>query len=54
VVVTASLLPLELFEIARKVNGVRIGILAINLAILAYLIVRLRLERQADLAASRV
>jgi uncharacterized membrane protein (DUF2068 family) len=42
VIVTASLVPLELYEIARHVTVVRIAALAVNLAIVAYLIVRLR------------
>ncbi len=42
VVATGSLLPLELYEIARKFSVLRVGVLAINLAIVAYVIARLR------------
>ena len=42
VVATGSLLPLELYEVARKFSVLRVGVLAINLAIVAYVIARLR------------
>ena len=42
VVATGSLLPLEIYELARKFSVVRVGVLAINLAIVAYVIARLR------------
>jgi uncharacterized membrane protein (DUF2068 family) len=42
VVATGSLLPLEFYEIARKFSVLRVGVLAINLAIVAYVIARLR------------
>lgn len=45
VVATASLLPLELYEIAHKVNAVRAGVLVVNVAVLVYLIVKLREPR---------
>jgi uncharacterized membrane protein (DUF2068 family) len=41
---TGSLLPLELYEVARKLNGLRLGVLAANVAILIYLVVKLRSE----------
>lgn len=47
VIATASLLPLELYEIAHKVNAVRAGVLAVNVAVLIYLIVKLREPRTA-------
>ena len=46
VVATGSLLPLEIYEIARKISVVRVGILAVNLGIVAYLIVKLRQEHR--------
>jgi uncharacterized membrane protein (DUF2068 family) len=55
VIATGSLLPVELFEVARKVNALRLSVLAVNLLIVAYLIVRLKQERkelEADEAAS--
>jgi uncharacterized membrane protein (DUF2068 family) len=47
VVATGLLLPLEIYEIARKPTGIRILVLAANLAILAYLIDRLRRDHRA-------
>lgn len=46
VLATGLLLPVELYELARKVNAVRVAILLANLAILAYLIWRLREDRR--------
>jgi uncharacterized membrane protein (DUF2068 family) len=40
IIVTASFLPLEILELARRVTGVKIGVMAINVAILGYLIAR--------------
>jgi len=45
IIVTASFLPLEIYELARRVTGIKIGVMAINLAILGYLIARVRLGR---------
>jgi uncharacterized membrane protein (DUF2068 family) len=42
VVETAALIPLELFELSRRLTPVRIGALALNLAVVAYLWRRLR------------
>ncbi len=47
VIATGLLLPLEVYEIARKANAVRVAVLLANLVILAYLIVKLRQERRA-------
>jgi uncharacterized membrane protein (DUF2068 family) len=44
---TASFLPLEIFELSHRVTPVRIGLLVLNLAVLAYLVshlVRRRVE----------
>jgi uncharacterized membrane protein (DUF2068 family) len=46
VVMTGSLLPLELYAIARKPGPLRIAVLVVNLAILIYLVARLRQERR--------
>jgi len=43
-VITASLVPLELYEIARHLTLARVTVLAVNVAIVWYLIVRLRRE----------
>jgi uncharacterized membrane protein (DUF2068 family) len=41
VVATGSLLPVELYEIARKPTAVRVGVLLVNLGILVYLFAKL-------------
>jgi uncharacterized membrane protein (DUF2068 family) len=46
VIATGSLLPLEIYEIARKISLIRVGILAVNLGIVAYLIVKLRQQHR--------
>jgi uncharacterized membrane protein (DUF2068 family) len=57
VIATGLLLPLEVYEIARKPNALRVGVLLANLAILAYLIIKLIQGHRArgglsDVAAS--
>lgn len=42
IAVTASFLPLEIYEIARHATAMKFVLLAINLAIVGYLVVRLR------------
>ena len=42
VIVTSSLLPIEIYEIHQHPTPVRWGVLAVNLAIVAYLIYRIR------------
>jgi uncharacterized membrane protein (DUF2068 family) len=46
IVITASLVPLEIYEIVRHTNATRVTVLVINLAIVIYLIVHLRWERR--------
>ncbi len=46
VIVTTSFVPLELYEIARHTTLIRIAVLAANLAIVWYLIARLRGGRE--------
>ena len=41
VIVTGSILPLEFYELARKVTAVRAVVLLVNLAIVAYLVAQL-------------
>ncbi len=48
VVATGLLLPLELYEVARKPNALRVAVLLANLAILAYLIVKLVQRRRSQ------
>lgn len=51
-ILTASFLPWELFELARRVTAVKLGLTAINIAVLLYLVfyVKMRMrERQERL-----
>ena len=48
VIATSSLVPLEFYEIFRRPTLIRIALLVVNVAIVAYLIYRIRLERHAD------
>jgi uncharacterized membrane protein (DUF2068 family) len=45
VVITASLVPLEIYEIHRHPTAGKVVVLAINVAVVAYLLVRIRRER---------
>src|SRR2546425_1556984 len=47
VIATASFIPLEIYELAKRATEVKLLVLAINLAILLYLIRTLRLERKS-------
>jgi uncharacterized membrane protein (DUF2068 family) len=42
IITTAGLIPLELYEISKHVTAAKIAILVINVAIVAYLVVRVR------------
>ena len=46
VVLTGSLLPIELYELFHKYNWAKLGVLGINLVILVYLITVIRKERK--------
>lgn len=46
VIITGSLLPVEMYEIARRPTAVRISVLLINIAVVAYLLHRIITERQ--------
>jgi uncharacterized membrane protein (DUF2068 family) len=48
VVATASLIPLEIFEVFKHVTWIRVLLFAGNLAILAYLLVLIRKEKQKE------
>lgn len=47
VVTTGSFIPFEIFEIVKHHSAAKLAVLALNVAILIYLIVRLRRERIA-------
>jgi uncharacterized membrane protein (DUF2068 family) len=44
-ITTAALIPLEIHEIIRRLTGLRVLLLVLNVAVLIYLIVRLRRDR---------
>ncbi len=46
VIVTGSFIPLEVYELARHVTFTRLGVIGINIAIVWYLIARLRRDRE--------
>jgi uncharacterized membrane protein (DUF2068 family) len=45
VIITSSLVPIEIYEIHRHPSAVKLGVLAINLAIVVYLIYHIRSRR---------
>jgi uncharacterized membrane protein (DUF2068 family) len=48
VITTAGLIPLELIELAKRFTPVRVTVLAINVAIVVYLVWRIREQRKPD------
>ncbi len=46
IIITCSLIPLELYEIAKRVTFTRIGMLVVNLVIVWYLFIQLRKGRR--------
>jgi uncharacterized membrane protein (DUF2068 family) len=48
IIATASLIPFEIFEVVRKPTFLRIAVMLINMAIVFYLIYRLRADRKAS------
>jgi uncharacterized membrane protein (DUF2068 family) len=53
IVATSSLLPFELYELARKISPLRATFLVVNVAIVVYLIIALRRERVSREPRSR-
>ena len=47
-IITGSLVPFEIYELAQGFHVVRLAVLIVNVAIVAYLIARLRAERRAE------
>jgi uncharacterized membrane protein (DUF2068 family) len=45
IVATTSFIPLEIYEVVKRVSPIRIGFLAVNIAIVIYLIWRRRTQR---------
>ena|SRR5438477_7465611 len=48
VIITGSLVPIEIYEILRHPSAVKVGVLAVNVAIVAYLIYRIRSRRKTS------
>jgi uncharacterized membrane protein (DUF2068 family) len=46
VIITSSLIPIEIYEISRHPTAIRIVVLLINIAIVAYLLYRIRGKRR--------
>jgi uncharacterized membrane protein (DUF2068 family) len=51
-VITASFLPLEIYELFHRVTWFRVSLLVLNLAVLAYLVTHL-VRRRAQMAKDR-
>ena len=45
VIITSSLIPVEIYEIYRHLSVLKFGVLAVNIAIVAYLIFRIRSQQ---------
>ena len=54
IIITGSLLPLEIYEVDMKASAIRITILAINSVILLYLVRQLKRDRRLHLKSSVV
>ena len=52
IITTGGLIPLEVYEISRHVTATKIVVLAINVAIVIYLVARVRRKREARFAFS--
>ena len=48
VITTASLLPLEVYELVERFRAMKVGVLVINIAIVWYLVERLRSHKAKD------
>ena len=48
IIATSAFLPLEIYELVRRVTLEKIGILIVNIAIIVYLIVELKLSRHPN------
>ena len=51
VIITGSLIPFEVYELARHVTTLKIILIVLNVAIVAYLIARLRREKRSNVTA---
>ncbi len=48
VIITGSLLPIEIYEIVRRPTAIRVGVLLLNVAVVVYLIRRIVVESRAE------
>jgi uncharacterized membrane protein (DUF2068 family) len=48
IVTTASLLPLEIYEISKRISAGRIVLLLINIAVVVYLVIEVRRTRNTQ------
>ena len=48
IITTASLLPLEIYELIERINIVKIVVLTVNAAIVWYLVVKVKRDRRED------
>jgi uncharacterized membrane protein (DUF2068 family) len=48
IIVTSSFLPLEVYELTKRISGPRIIVLLLNVAVVAYLVVELFRNRKVD------
>lgn len=48
VVATGLFIPLEIYEVAEQANAIRIGLLVLNLAIVAYVVYQLRKKKRGE------
>jgi uncharacterized membrane protein (DUF2068 family) len=48
IIVTTSFLPLEVYELARRINATKTAVIAVNIAIVAYLVVSVRRRREVQ------
>ena len=46
IIATSSLIPLEVYELAKRVNLARVSLLLINIAVVAYLVIDVRRNRK--------
>jgi uncharacterized membrane protein (DUF2068 family) len=53
VIITSTLVPFEIYEIYRHLTWIRVGALAINVAIVIYLIYRIRIDSEPSKPATR-
>ena len=49
IITTAGLIPLEIYEMARHLTAAKVAVLAVNVAIVVYLVVRVRRGRSGEM-----